>query len=198
MAIKNLIFDLGARLPVEALRLVPAQDNSVLVATLFVRNETTEQWRGVTTGTFYRLQREGVESASPIKELGGRATARYWMARLAPGSSQGPLPMLEIQWTPARLVFVKQGEGPFHLAFSNPQATAAVLPIDSLIPNYKKGAEELLKRAKVGTVAAQPPPDRWEKLIGEMDARRITLWAVLILGVAALGFMAWKLSKQTR
>jgi hypothetical protein len=194
----DLIFDLGARLPVEALRLVPSQDNAVLVATFFVKNEPAEQWRGLTTSTFYRLQREGVESASPWKELGGRATARYWMARLAPGSSQGPLPKLEIQWTPRRLVFVKQGEGPFHLAFANAQATATALPIESVMPKYQKGAEELLKQARVGPVVAGPPPSRWDKLIGEMDGRRITLWAVLVLGVAALGFMAWRLSKQAR
>ena len=194
----DLVFDLGARLPVEALRLVPTQDNAVLVATFYVRNEPTEQWRGVTTSTFYRLQREGLESASPIKELGGRATARYWLARLAPGSSQGPLPKLEVHWTPKRLVFVKQGEGPFHLAFSNPQAASTVLPIESVMPNYKHGMEETLKPARIGTVAARPPPDRWEKLIGEMDARRITLWAILVLGVVALGFMAWRLSKQAR
>ena len=88
----DLIFDLGARLPVEAVRLVPTQDNAVLVATFFIRNDPTEPWRGVASSTFYRLQREGVESTSPVKELGGRATARYWMARLAPGSSQGSLP----------------------------------------------------------------------------------------------------------
>jgi hypothetical protein len=194
----DLVFDLGARLPVEALRLVPTQDNAVIVATFFAKNEPSEQWRGVFSGTFYRLQREGIESTSPIRELGGKAWARYWMARLAPGSSQGPMPKLEVQWTPARLVFVKQGEGPFHLAFSNSQATSTALKIESVMPNYQVGAEDLLKPAKVGKVVAGPPPNRWEKLIGEMDGRRITLWAVLVLGVAALGFMAWRLSKQAR
>jgi len=195
---EDLVFDLGAPLPVEALRLAIAQDNAVVVASIFVRNDPAEQWKQLTTATFYRLQREGVESTSPLRELGGQRPARYWLVRLNPGSSQGTPPKLEVQWAPARLVFVKQGDAPFHLAFGNQKAPAQALPIESIIPNYKKGAEDLLKQAKLGTVMAGPPPNRWEKLIGEMDARRVTLWMVLIGGVGALGAMAWKLSRPGR
>ena len=194
---EEIDYDLGARLPVEALRLIPQQDNAVMVGNLHARNDPAEPWRPMVSATFYRLQREGVESVSPPREIGRRA-ARYWQLRLAPGSSQGPLPKLEVQWTPARIVFVKQGEGPFHLAFGNDQASGTALPIESVMPNYKRGMEDLLSPAKVADVKAGPPPDRWEKLIGEMDARRVTLWAVLVLGVAALGFMAWRLSKQVK
>jgi len=193
----DVIYDLGARLPVEALRLLPQQDNAVLVGTLFVRDDPAEPWRPMVATTFYRLQREGVESASQPLEIGRRG-ARYWLVRLAPGSSQGPLPRLEVHWTPARLVFVKQGEGPFHLAFGNPQASGTALAIESVVPDYKRGTEDLLKMARVSEVKAGPPPNQWEKLVGGLDGRRATLWAVLVIGVAALGFMAWRLSKQLR
>jgi hypothetical protein len=194
---EEIVFDLGARLPVEALRVLPQQDNAVMVGNLHARNDPAEPWRPMLAATFYRLQREGVESVSPPREIGRRA-ARYWMVRLAPGSSQGPLPKLEVHWTPTRLIFVKQGEPPFHLAFGNDQARGTALAIENVVPDYKKGMEDLLPRAKVGEVKAGPPPSRWEKLVGTMDARRATLWAVLVLGVAALGFMAWRLSKQVR
>jgi hypothetical protein len=193
----EIVFDLGSRLPVEALRLLPQQDNAVMVGNLHARNEAAEPWRPMLSATFYRLQREGVESVPPPREIGRRA-ARYWMVRLAPGSSQGPLPRLEVHWAPTRVVFVKQGEGPFHLAFGNEQAAATALPIESVMPEYKRGKEDLLPVAKVGAVKAGPPPSRWEKLIGTMDARRVTLWSVLVLGVVALGFMAWRLSKQVK
>lgn len=194
---EEIDFDLGARLPIEAVRLIPQQDNAVMVGNLHARNDPAEPWRPMLSATFYRLQREGVESVSPPREISRRA-ARYWQLRLAPGSSQGPMPKLEVQWMPARIVFVKEGEGPFHLAFGNDQASGAALPIESVMPNYKLGMEDLLKLAKVGDVKAGPPPDRWEKLIGDLDGRRATLWAVLVLGVVALGFMAWKLSKQVK
>ena len=193
----EIVYDLGARLPVEALRLVPAQENAVLVATLFARDDPAQPWRQMTVASFYRLQREGVESASPPREL-GRRPARYWMARLAPGSSQGGLPKLEAYWTPARLVFVKQGEAPFHLAFGNAQATATALAVETVMPDYKKGAEQLLAPAKVGEVRAGPPPTRWDALVGSLNARRVALWAILLAGVAALAFMAWRLSRQVK
>ncbi|HEX5128274.1 MAG TPA: DUF3999 family protein, partial [Usitatibacter sp.] len=190
-------YDLGARLPVEAVRLLPQQDNAVMVGNLHARNDPSEPWRPVGSATFYRLQREGVESISPPREI-NRRSARYWQLRLTPGSSQGPMPKLEVHWMPSRIVFVRQGEPPFHLAFGNDQATGTALPIESVMPGYKPGMEDLLKPAKVGDVKAEPPPSRWEKLIGTLDARRVTLWAVLIIGVLALGFMAWRLSKQVR
>jgi len=194
---EDIVFDLGARLPVEALRLIPAQENAILVGTLQARDDPAEPWRPAVSATFYKLQREGVESSSPPREI-GRRIARYWLVRLAPGSSQGGMPKLEVHWSPVRLVFVRQGEAPFHLAFANSQAASTALPIASVMPDYKMGAEEMLKPAKVGAVKAGPPPNRWEKLIGEMDGRRATLWAVLVLGVVALGFMAWRLSRQVR
>jgi hypothetical protein len=130
-------------------------------------------------------------------ELGRRA-ARYWMVRMSPGSSNGPLPKLEVHWTPARLVFVKEGEGPYYLAFGNPNGRPTALAIESVIPDYKRGAEEVLPRARLGEVMAGPPPNHWDKLIGELDARRVALWTVLVAGVIALGVMAHRLSREVK
>jgi hypothetical protein len=35
-------------------------------------------------------------------------------------------------------------------------------------------------------------------MVGEVKPRRVALWAILVGGVAALGFMAWRLSKQMK
>lgn len=189
-------FDLGARLPVEALRIVPAETNSVVSASLFSREDESAEWRLVTAAPFYRLQREGVEAQSPPVEI-GRHAARYWMARMAKGSSGGA-PALEAHWRGAQLVFVARGAEPYTIAFGKPRETAAALPVSSLIPNYEPQAELRLARARVGAVSSAPPPSRWERFVGEMDARRLTLWAVLLAAVAALGFMAWRLYRQMR
>lgn len=189
-------FDLGARLPVEALRLVPAETNSVVSASVFSREEESDQWRPVTAAPFYRLQREGAEAQSPPVEI-GRHAARYWMARLAKGSSGGA-PTLEAHWRPAQLVFVARGTEPYTIAFGKPRETAAALPVSNLIPNYEPRAELRLARARVGVVSSAPPPSRWERFVGEMDARRLILWGVLLGAVAALGFMAWRLYRQMR
>jgi hypothetical protein len=189
-------FDLGARLPVEALRIVPAETNSVVSASLFSREDESAEWRQVTAAPFYRLQREGAEAQSPPVEI-GRHAARYWMARLAKGSSGGA-PALEVHWRAAQLVFVARGAEPYTIAFGKPRETAAALPVSSLIPNYEPRAELRLAQARVGAISSAPPPSRWERFVGEVDARRLTLWAVLLGAVAALGFMAWRLYRQMR
>ena len=188
------VYDLGARLPVELLRLVPQQDNAVVSAMIFSRDDPKAPWRAVANAGFYRLKRDGTEVSSPPIDIGRRA-ARYWMARLAPGSSAGA-PTLEVQWRAAGLVFVAQGEGPFYLAFGNPQAASTALALTTLVPQYEKGKERKLAFARVGDVRAGPPPSRWDNLVGSLNARRIALWAILVGGVIALGVMAWRLSRQ--
>lgn len=189
----EFVFDLGGRLPVESLRLVPGQPNSVLSTLIFTRDEEKEAWRPMASASFYRLDHEGKELQSPAIEI-GRRPARYWLVRLAPGSSAGAAPTMEVAWKNPTLVFVAQGEGPFHLAFGNAQATSTALPLTQLVPATPQPLK--IGNAQVGPVRAGPPPTRWENLVGEMNPRRIALWAILFAGVAALGLMAWRLSRQ--
>ena len=188
-------FDLGGRLPVESLRLVPGQPNSVLSTLIFTRDEEKDPWRPMASASFYRLDHGGKELQSPAIEI-GRRPARYWLIRLAPGSSAGAPPTMEVAWKSPTLVFVAQGEGPFHLAFGNAQAPATALQLTALVPPAPQPLK--IGRAHAGPVRAGPPPTRWENLVGEMNPRRIALWAILFAGVAALGFMAWRLSRQMK
>ena len=190
----EVIFDLGARLPVEAVRIVPADTNAVLSVTLFARNDPEQPWRMVANAPFYRLSREGGEVHSPAIEI-GKHPARYWMARMEAGSSKGPPPALEAQWRSAQLVFVARGARPFSIAFGKGASTPGALPLTTVMPNYERGMEMRLSEAKVGAVASGPPPTRWDRLVGEINAKRLALWAILLAGVAFLGFMAWRLTR---
>jgi hypothetical protein len=186
-------YDLGASLPVEAVRLVPAQANDVISTSILARNDEKQPWRQVAWAPFYRIQVEGVEKESPPLEI-GKLPARYWLARLAAGSSTPPT--LEATWRGVQMVFVARGAGPFTLEFGNPAATSTALPVASIIPEYKRKAELALPEAKVGPVVAAPPPTEWEKLTADIQPRRVALWAILVIGVLVLGFMAWRLSRQ--
>jgi len=188
----DFTYDLGARLPVETLRLVPAETNSVLSTAIYTREKADDPWRLFATASFYRLQRDGAEVQSPPIEIGRRA-ARHWLVRLAAGSSAGAPPSMEIGWRGVSVIFVAQGEGPFHVAFGNAQATSSALTLDQLVPTTPTAMN--IGTAKVGAVRAGPPPTRWEQIVGEMNPRRIALWTILVTGVAGLGFMAWRLAK---
>lgn len=191
----ELFFDLGARLPVEALRVVTAEPNTVVVATFHVRDKADGEWRVVAGGAFHRLRHEGGE-IEPAPITVGRIAARYWMARLAPGSAPGAAPALEVQWRPAEVVFVAGGEAPYALAFGDPRAKPSALQLASLIPSYERHAEWALPQARVESVRTEPPPSFTQRWLRTLDTRKAFLWALLIGGVGLLGLFAWRLSRQ--
>ena len=196
----EFVFDLGARLPVEALRIVPAEPNSVAQFAILARDPPETEPRRVTSAVFYRLERNGIEVESPAVDI-GRYPAREWMARVDPrsGGIGNTPPKLEAQWRSRQVVFVARGPGPFHLAFGDPDAKAAWVRVSTLIPGYKRGDELKLPEAVVGAVEGGPPRASFlPARLAAIGPRKLALWATLILAVAVLGFMAWRLHRQMR
>ncbi len=194
----EFVLDLGARLPVEAVRVVPAEPNSVATFTLLARDTAGGDWRPVASATFYRLVRDGAELQSAPIEI-GRHPAREWMVRVDPqsGGIGGAAPALEVHWRSDEIVFVARGEPPFRLAFGDPDAKPAWVPVSTLIPGYQRDDERKLGEARVGTVSSGPVRGAgWPAWAAEMGPRKLTLWAVLIAAVAVLAFMAWRLKRQ--
>ena len=71
-------------------------------------------------------------------------------------------------------------------------------PVSSLVPGYERLAEWRLPEARVGAVENGPGPTSWEQLTASTSPRHVALWLILLGGVAMLGFMAWRLSRQVR
>jgi hypothetical protein len=97
-------------------------------------------------------------------------------------------------------VFVSRGEGPFRLAVGNRDAKPAGYAIATLVPGYKRDAELVVKRAEIDGVAPQLPASpaserqrSWREL---GDWKRWVLWSCLVLGVALLGALAVRLTRQ--
>jgi len=192
------VFDLGARVPVEMARIVlPA--NTVAPFSLATREDEKQPWRTFTSATFYNLTREGTTVESQPTHV-YPARMRYVMAQLDARSPPLPAPpSLEVQWQPAQLVFVARGEGPFHLEFGNREAKPVILTVSQLIPSYESHAEMKLAEAKVGEVKPNAPPEpAWRAAVGETSPRKIALWAILLVAVAVLGAMAFRLAKQMK
>ena len=194
------VVDLGARLPVEQLRVVPAETNSVAVFNIATRDVPEEAWRNVTSSAFYRLVRDGAEVQSPPRDV-GRFIGRYWLIRVDPqsgGLGRTP-PALEVSYRPDQVVFVARGEAPFALAWGDPEAKSAWVPVSSLIPSYKMRDELKLPAAGVSDVKSEGPPHgNWPGWAARMGPRKLTLWAVLALSVLVLGGIAWTLHRQMK
>ncbi len=196
----EFVFDLGARLPVEALRIVPAEANSVSTFTLFARDTLSGDWRTVTSAVFYRLERGGTQLESGAVEI-GRHPARYWMARVDPGTGGvgATPPALEVQWRSAQVVFAARGPAPFHLAFGAPEARPGWVNVATLVPGYKQGDE--LKLPQASRTRGGQAACRCLRAAGIRRRARPAQARALggpVIGVLVLGGMAWRLSRQLR
>ena len=91
-----------------------------------------------------------------------------------------------------------KGDAPFTLAFGDAQARSVAIPISSLMPGYERHAERKLAPASVGAVQTLTDVQPMRSILGDIPPRKAALWAVLILGVLILGFMAWRLQGQMK
>ncbi len=194
-------FDVGAGLPVERARMLLPATNTLAPTQLLTRTVSTAAWRPLTSATFYRLNLEGRELVSPptaVRIPGDR----FWLARVdqRSGGIGKELPKLEVTWSPGRIAFVARGQGPFSLAYGNPQARAGSLDAAVLIPGYQPGADVSLPQANTGAEIASnavaPPAE--EERIDPAARKRYMLWGLLVLGVAVMGWMAMRLGRDMK
>ena len=187
-----LYFDLRAHLPVERLNLQLPDPNTVVQVEFASRDRTNASWHTVVRAGFYRLKNATGEQTSKAVDVPVDRD-RYWRARVvAPdGTPMPPGTRLLVGWTAAEVAFLARGTGPFLVAYGSASAAPAfadlhVLPLDlQIMPAALDSARELGGPARLQSVQA---PNR----------KPLILWAALIVGVALLGWMAWRLFNETR
>lgn len=198
---RALHFDLGGALPLVQLDLQLAPGTAsggtsgtrVAPVRVQARTRIDEPWRELTQSVFYRIERGGSVSRSPPVAL--QATARY--LRVLPDERAAPLDAgatrLVVQAQLASLVFATQGQAPFTLLAGSPDAKPSALPPTTLVPALdderpRFGRAALGDWTEVPAVARQAEADQRQAAL-----RPWLLWAVLLAGVAGLGFMVWRL-----
>jgi Protein of unknown function (DUF3999) len=194
-------FDLGLRAPVDRIRLIVPQSNTLAPVRLEIRPEPRGEWRPVVSTVAYRIVREGQELTSPAVPVPPNASPRW---RAVVDQNSGGLgnvaPELEVSWPARNLVFLARGQGPYALAFGRRDALPVQLPPATLVPGYRDGAENGFPVADIGPLRTGPPPSPplLPRFIGDADPQKLLLWAALILGVLILAGMAWRLSRQMK
>ena len=192
---RALHFDLGGALPLVQFDLQLPAGTRVAPVRVQSRTRVDEPWRELTQSVFYRLERGAVVSTSPPVAL--QATARF--LRVLPDERSAPLDASQtraiVQARLASLVFAAQGQPPFMLLAGAADAKPSALPAATLVPALEEerprfGRASLGEWSEVTAVALQAEADQRLATL-----RPWLLWAVLLAGVAGLGFMVWRLAR---
>jgi hypothetical protein len=108
---------------------------------------------------------------------------------------------VRISWEPATLVFVAGGTPPYTLAVGRAKAVPAARAIGEVAPGFTPDELRALQRATPGAVREQVAAlaDAARRASADNAAaqrRLMLLWGVLVLGVAVVAGMVWRLLRQ--
>ena len=96
----------------------------------------------------------------------------------------------------ASLVLASSGQPPLRLLAGSADAPAGALPLATLVPQLDQERKRF-GRARLGSFAEAPEVARAaERAVTEARLRLGLLWAVLLVGVAGLGLLVWRLAKS--
>ncbi|WP_342118574.1 DUF3999 family protein [Pseudoduganella sp. OTU4001] len=145
--------------------------------------------------TFFRLEQNGKPRQSGDVAVPGWL-GQQWVLRF----DQPPAvrPAMRMVWEPATLVFVAGGTPPYTLAVGRDKAPPAARDIAEVAPGFTPSELRALERASAGA-----PREQAEALASlarqavaansTAQQRLIILWGVLVLGVAVVAGMVWRL-----
>lgn len=187
-------------LNLERVRIALTQANSLAPATLYGRRESSLPWQPLGNGLLYRLTQNGQDVQQNELQLPGQTVQQLRLVVDERGGGLGAeAPSLEFAVRGTQLVFLARGAGPYTLALGNPTASAANLPLATLIPDYSAQRLKQLGQAKVegaAQLASATVAPAAAVAAGGPDWKKIGLWAVLLLGVLALAGMAFSMLRK--
>ncbi len=188
-------FDAKGWMPIDRARVVlPA--NGVARVAILSRDKDGDPWRLRGQKVVFNVT-EGARAIHEDEIDVGRAGARQWLLRLDRhgGGLGADSPRLELGWVPDELIFVARGNAPFTLAYGNARAQPVEFGVDTLVRSVTLGDQQ-----KVSTAPARLGARTTLRGEGALtlswyrgDWKQWVLWAVLLFGVAVLGYVALRL-----
>lgn len=188
-------FDTGGLFPVDRISLELEAGSYLFEARLYSRPDGRSTWRDRGVRSFYRASVAGTTVAGePIAYAA--LHDRFWRAE--PTVDTGERPRLRIGWLPDELVFLNQGEPPFTLAYGQSRVTARAWPMEELRERLAGDRTlEQIAPARFGEPEMLGGADRRLPRPEPVDWRTIILWVILVLAVAAIGGLAWRLVRSS-
>ncbi|PMS09046.1 DUF3999 domain-containing protein [Trinickia caryophylli] len=187
-------FETGGAYPVDRVTFALPQANTVVHAAVYSRPGARAPWREVAQGLLFRLAQGASEQRNAPLEL-APDTDREWrlVVDARNGGLGGGVPAVSFGWQPASLTFVARGAPPFTLAVGNGRLRSAAQARDELVVTPAAA----IAAASVGAPLPVSAKEARDALAGDGTAARpYVLWGALVLAVAVLAAIAWRLLRQ--
>jgi len=187
-------YDTGGTFALDRVAVEIARPSYLVEAQLYSKAHAKDKWQDRGRRTFYQVAVNGSSVASdPVKYVS--PYHRFWRVELL--SEETATPTLRVGWLPDELVFLRQGNPPFTLAYGQADISGRQWPINDLLSRLGTAEEfDLLPLATLrepevlggsARLIAKPAPIDWQT---------ITLWIILVLGVAVIGALAYRVVRQ--
>ena len=205
----DLVYAAGIALPVEQFSLGLQEANIVYPMALGAYVERPSRQAGKTTewvfqprsqATFYRITQDGQTRRSGAVGIGlGLGHQQEWVIRPLNAAATAQ-PELGLSWQAATLIFLAGGTPPYTLSFGRSDAIPVNRTLDQVAPGFTPAELRQLEQAQVGELQVGRSDAAAASAASQAAAaarqRTYILWGVLLLGVAILGGMVWRLVRQ--
>ncbi|HET6719555.1 MAG TPA: DUF3999 family protein [Rhodocyclaceae bacterium] len=203
----DLVYPAGIALPVEQISLKLSEPNIVYPMALggYVERPSRQvgkavEWvfRPKVQTTFYQITQDGqTRRSGPLNIDVGHQ--QEWVIHPFNGAATAR-PELGLSWQAATLVFLAGGTPPYTMNFGRSDARPASQPLAQVAPGFTVAELRQLEAVQVGELRSSDAEAAGKSAAAEASAaarqRSAILWGVLLLGVAVLGGMAWRLVRQ--
>ncbi|MEO5883572.1 MAG: DUF3999 family protein [Caldimonas sp.] len=191
----SLHFDLGGSLPLIDVELRFAAGTRVAPVRIQGRMRVDEPWRELASGVFYRIERDGQAADAPALALPTHARFIRFVPDERAAGLEPVQTRLVVHARLASLVFASSGQAPLRLLAGSADAALGALPAATLVPQFEQERKRF-GQARLGAFAEAPEVARAaERAVSQARVRLGLLWAVLVIGVAVLGLLVWRLAK---
>lgn len=193
------VWQLPVALPLERMKVDITQPNSLAPAVLYGRRDSNAPWQLIDNGLLYRLSQNGQDVVQDEMELPGNVIQQLKLEVDDRGGGLGKdAPALSFAVRATQLVFLGRSAPPYSLAVGNPTVKSAALPLTTLIPGVSLEKLNTLSRATMASTPVAPAAPVTPAEATGLDMKRIGLWAVLVLGVLFLAWMALGTLRSSR
>lgn len=191
-------FDTAGWWPVDRLRVAMPEKNTVARIVLSSRSGAKDNWQERYRGMLFDLKIEGKQVQNgdiPLRLV----KDRYWRLELLGDARIGnsASPLIKFGWIPYQLIFVAQGEAPYTLAFGSSTVSQGVSNVQGLMQQLVTGQDQLVfSAATLGRRHQLGGPAKLVMPLTPVNWKIWLLWALLLVGVMLLAWMAMNLYRQ--